>query len=137
MLGLAVATTSVYACQSSGNLPAEIKIIQFDKNSAIVPSKEVVGLALWAIDMKQRFPIHQWINIGGRASPDEKNGSVLAANRATAAKSLAIEFGLTKSPIEVNSYVDTPEAAKLNGEKTMAVQIDLNPGCPKNCCDGQ
>ncbi|MEC5404350.1 hypothetical protein VOM14_02040 [Paraburkholderia sp. MPAMCS5] len=114
-----------------------MKVILFDKNSAVVPSKEVVDLASWAIDMKQKYPIHQWMSIGGRAAPDEAQASALAASRAAAVRMLTVQFGLTKSPVEANSYVNTPEAAKLNGEKARSVLIDLNPGCPNNCCDAQ
>ncbi|MCC8405189.1 hypothetical protein LJ655_25490 [Paraburkholderia sp. MMS20-SJTN17] len=128
---------STQACESSANRPAEVKVILFEKNSAIVPSKEVVDLALWAIDMKKRYPIHQWMTIGGRAAPDETNASKLAATRAAAVKSFTVEFGLTKAPIDVNDYVNSAEEAKMNGEQARSVQINLNPGCPNNCCDGQ
>lgn len=128
-------STSAFACIGPQNRPTQTVSVSFEKNSATLTSKEIVRIASWGIDMKSSFPIQLWTNIVATSAPDEKNAPQLAARRATLVKDLAIQFGLANGGSEVHSYVDN--AASLNGSFTMSGQIDLSPGCPNNCCDGQ
>jgi len=134
-LALSIVTLAAHACASSGNLPPEIKLILFERNSGVIASKDIVDLASWAIDMKNKYPLRQWMTIGGTSAPDEKKPSELAAGRAAAAKNLMTQFELAPSSVEVKSYVDTSYMKEMNGNMAMSVQIELVPGCPNNCCD--
>ena len=92
-------------------------------------------MASWTLDMKLGYPVHLWTVVVGVATPDEKKASTLAAERATVAKKLITEFGLTKAPIEIKSYVDHWPESKSNENESRAVTIQLSPGCPKDCCE--
>jgi hypothetical protein len=134
-LAFVFAASHTQACESSQNRPTQIKSVAFERNSDAISSQQISDLASWAVDMKQGYPIHLWMTIVATAGPDEHQAAALAAHRASKVKHLTDQFGLTRSHIEVRSYVDSTEAAELNGSFATSAQIDLSPGCPHDCCD--
>jgi hypothetical protein len=70
------------------------------------------------------------------AAPDEKNAERLAATRANNVKSMTDLFGISKTASEVKSYVNSHHEVEMSGDDAAVVVIDMNPGCPNDCCDG-
>ena len=44
-------------------------------------------------------------------------------------------FDLTKSKVDVESHVETPYTATMNGKFSMSIQTGLSPSCSNNCCN--
>ncbi|WP_156529034.1 hypothetical protein [Caballeronia udeis] len=124
-----------FACVGPQNQPAQYMTVMFEKNSSTIHSSSIVALASWSADMKIRYPIRLWTTVVGTAAPNEANPLQLATQRANKVKTLTDLFDISKTSSDVKRYVNTAYMAEMNGDKATAVFIDLNPGCPNNCCD--
>jgi hypothetical protein len=43
---------------------------------------------------------------------------------------------MSTSGFEIKSYVDSRHEVDMTGNNGAVVTIDLNPGCPNDCCGG-
>lgn len=86
--------------------------------------------------MKVKYPIRLWTSVVGMAAPDEKNAKSLAAKRANNVKNITDLFGISATASEVKSYVNSRQEVEMSGDNAAVVLIDMNPGCPNDCCDG-
>ncbi|RKE36849.1 hypothetical protein B0G76_3062 [Paraburkholderia sp. BL23I1N1] len=125
------------ACESSQNLPGQNIDLYFEKNSAQVSADQVLKLANWAVDMRLLYPIQEVLSIGGLAEMSEKEPRNLVTQRAEIAKTMLMQFGLTQVPYDVRGRIDKPFGSVEPPEKVRRAEIELSPGCPNNCCDGQ
>lgn len=135
MIGLA--SIGAQACETSQNLPGQNIDLYFGRDSAQVSADQVLKLANWAVDMRLRYPIQEVLSIGGLAEASEKDPGNLATQRAEVAKTMLMQFGLTHVPYDVRGRVDNPFGSVESPEKVRRAEIELSPGCPNNCCDGQ
>ncbi|CAM2170530.1 OmpA family protein [Paraburkholderia sacchari] len=124
-------------CQGSQNMPSEQIFIPFEKNEKAPSPAEVRRLKDWASAMNKKYHVQQWLSIGAHAQPDEDMPDTLALSRAVSTAKLALDDGLVKAPIEIKSHVGSMGNPASYGDNGRSVTLQLNPGCPDNCCDGQ
>lgn len=137
MFALASLVLPVLACNGPQNQRTEQLTVKFDRDSSTLHSDSIVRLANWSVDMKLKYPIRLWFSVVGMAGPDEKNASRLAAQRAENVKQMTDLLGMSATQLsEVKSYINSRQEAEMTDDNGAAVTIDLNPGCPNNCCDG-
>jgi hypothetical protein len=128
---------SAQACNTSQNLPGQNLDVYFERNSMRVSADQVLKMANWAIDMRRRYPIQEVLVIGGLAEASEKEPEKLALQRADTTKAMLMQFGLTEVPYDVHARIYKPPVHLIEPpEKVRRVEIELSPGCPDNCCDG-
>jgi len=123
-----LAIASAHACS-----PVKSIDLRFSENSAVVPGLEVMRLAHWIADQNRTYPNQQGTFVGGLAETTERNARELAMQRANRAKTLLLDLGLGKAPIEVKAHVYTPEQTKDLMNDVHRVEIDFLPGCPHEC----
>ncbi|HEY2021547.1 hypothetical protein [Paraburkholderia sp.] len=137
-LAAGLLSISAQACNTSHNLPGQNIDLYFGRNSAQVPTDQVLKLANWAIDMRLRYPIQEVLSIGGMAEASEKEPKKLAMQRGEAAKTMLTQFGLDQVPYDVRAGIYKPLRHLVESPaKVRRVEIELSPGCPNNCCDGK
>jgi hypothetical protein len=135
----AVATFSSISfakCDGSVNLPSEQTWVTFKKNDQSLDAAEVAKLKDWARQMRVKYPIHQWLSISARAQPDEDRPEDLATSRAVLVAKVALDSGLVRAPIELKTHVGSFGNPASYGEDARTATVQLSPGCPNNCCDG-
>jgi hypothetical protein len=137
VLALSSFVLPVLACSGPQNQPTEQLTVNFDRGSSTLRSDSIVRLANWSVDMKIKYPIRLWFSVVGMAGPDEKNANRLAAQRAENVKRMTDLFSMSATQLsEVRSYVNSRQETEMTGDNGAVVTIDLNPGCPNDCCDG-
>ncbi|WP_080422937.1 hypothetical protein [Burkholderia ubonensis] len=122
---------SSFACTASENFD-----IYFSRNSASVPSEEVIRLARWVIDKNIAYANHKTKEVtlvSGHAEEDECRPRELAKLRLEAGKALLEQFrflrGDVKTSVRVYAHRDVD-----NGRR---VEISFEPDCPNKCCTGE
>ncbi|WP_071765432.1 hypothetical protein [Burkholderia ubonensis] len=122
---------SSFACTASENFD-----IYFSRNSASVPSEEVIRLARWVIDKNIAYANHKTKEVtlvSGHAEEDERRPQELAKLRLEAGKALLEQFrflrGDVKTSVRVYAHRDVD-----NGRR---VEISFEPDCPNKCCAGE
>ncbi|WP_080412169.1 hypothetical protein [Burkholderia ubonensis] len=122
---------SSFACTASENFD-----IYFSRNSASVPSEEVIRLARWVIDKNIAYANHKTREVtlvSGHAEEDERRPRELAKLRLEAGKALLEQFrflrGDVKTSVRVYAHRDVD-----NGRR---VEISFEPDCPNKCCTGE
>jgi hypothetical protein len=124
------------ACKGPQNQRTEQMTVHFERGSSALSSDSILRLANWTAEMKTKYPIRLWTSVIGMAAPDEKNAERLAATRANNVKSMTDLFGISRTASEVKSYVNSHHEVEMSGDDAAVVVIDMNPGCPNDCCDG-
>jgi hypothetical protein len=124
------------ACAGPQNQRTEQFTVHFERNSSTLRSDSILRLANWSAEMKIKYPIRLWLSVVGMAAPNEKNANSVAEQRAVNVKDMADLFGMGTTASEVKSYVNSRHEADMSGDHGAVVLIDMNPGCPNDCCDG-
>ena len=128
---------SIAKCENSQNMPGEQIFIPFKKNEKTLSPAEAKRLKDWASSMNEKYHIQQWLSIGAHAQPNEDMPDSLALARAVSTAKLALDDGLVKVPIEIKSHVGSIGNPASYSDDGRSVTLQLSPGCPDNCCDGQ
>ncbi|WP_124480826.1 hypothetical protein [Burkholderia stagnalis] len=123
-------------CAGSVNLPSQQAFFKFHKNEKSLDPIETKRLIDWATEMQKKYPVHQWLSISAEAQPDEDRPNDLAASRAVSLAKLALDDGLVRAPIELKTHVGSLGNPASYGDDARMGVLQLNPGCPNNCCDG-
>jgi len=134
-LVLSMSLVSAIACNGPQNQRAEQVTVHFERNSSRLQSDSILRLANWSAEMKIKYPIRLWLSVVGMAAPDERNAKSLAEQRAISVKNMTDLFGMSKTASEVKSYVNSRHEVDMSGDHGSIVVVDMNPGCPNNCCD--
>ncbi|WP_157664240.1 OmpA family protein, partial [Burkholderia ubonensis] len=101
----------------------------------IVPSEEG-RLRQWVSEINSRYPIQNWVFVIGSASKRETEPERLAMRRAVAVTKSIIDDGLVNAPFQMKIQVYPSEGAIESSSETREVTVQVSPGCPNNCCDG-
>ncbi|WP_080437515.1 OmpA family protein [Burkholderia ubonensis] len=123
-------------CKGSQNLPSQQLFVSFESNGdQIVPSEEG-RLRQWVSEINSRYPIQNWVFVIGSASKRETEPERLAMKRAVAVTKSIIDDGLVNAPFQMKIQVYPSEGAIESSSETREVTVQVSPGCPNNCCDG-
>jgi hypothetical protein len=135
-LVLGASFSPVIACNGPQNQRTEQMTVRFERDSSALTSDSILRLADWSAEKKVKYPLRLWTSIVGMAAPNEKNARTLAAERTNNVKTITDLFGMSSTASEVKSYVNSRQEAEMTGDGGAIVLIDMNPGCPDDCCDG-
>ncbi|WP_080413011.1 OmpA family protein [Burkholderia ubonensis] len=123
-------------CKGSQNLPSQQLFVSFESNGdQIVPSEER-RLRQWVSEINSRYPIQNWVFVIGGASKRETEPERLAMKRAVAVTKRIIDDGLVNAPFQMKIQVYPSEGAIESSSETREVTVQVSPGCPNDCCDG-
>ncbi|WP_157379916.1 OmpA family protein [Burkholderia ubonensis] len=123
-------------CKGSQNLPSQQLFVSFESNGdQIVPSEER-RLRQWVYEINSRYPIQNWVFVIGGASKRETEPERLAMKRAVAVTKRIIDDGLVNAPFQMKIQIYPSEGAIESSSETREVTVQVSPGCPNNCCDG-
>lgn len=129
-----LAPPSSHACS-----PIKARGVYFERDSSVVPAYQVLRLANWVTDLRQRYPNHQAFYVSASTEPGEQMPSRLGMDRAhNIARVLQENLQIAPAKIELpeRSYVEAPVSAYLKQlEKSEGVRVDLSflPACPHEC----
>lgn len=130
--------SNVYAeCGGAQNLPSEQTHIAFNVNGEKISHSERKQLGDWVSEMNSKYAVQKWITVVGSASESEANSNALAMNRAVAVAREALEDGLVNAPLQIRTQVYPVRNSNNASAEAREVTVELSPGCPNNCCDGQ
>ncbi|WP_088509868.1 hypothetical protein [Burkholderia ubonensis] len=122
---------SSFACTASENFD-----IYFSRNSASVPSEEIIRLASWVIDKKIAYANHKTKEVtlvSGHAEEGERRPQELARLRLEAGKALLEQFRFLRGDVKTSVRVYMRQGVD-NGRR---VEISFEPDCPNKCCTGE
>ncbi|WP_080440050.1 OmpA family protein [Burkholderia ubonensis] len=123
-------------CKGSQNLPSQQLFVSFESNGdQIVPSEER-RLRQWVSEINSRYPIQNWVFVIGGASKRETEPERLAMKRAVAVTKRIIDDGLVNAPFQMKIQIYPSEGAIESSSETREVTVQVSPGCPNDCCDG-
>lgn len=128
------AAASSYACS-----PVKVKGVYFEHESSAVPASQVMRLANWMIDLRQRYPNHEAFYVSASTEPGERMPSQLGMNRAHSIAHVlreTLHIASAKIKLPERSYVEAPVSEYLKQlEKSQGVRVDLGflPACPHEC----
>jgi len=123
-----------YACS-----PVKVRGVYFERDSSVIPASQVLRLANWMIDLRQRYPNHQAFYVTASTEPGERTTNQLGMDRAhNIARVLQENLHIAPAKIQLpeRSYVEAPVSAYLKQlEKSEGVRVDLGflPACPHEC----
>jgi hypothetical protein len=135
-LVLGASLSPVIACNGPQSQRTEQMTVHFERDSSALASDSILRLANWSAEKKVKYPLRLWTSVVGMAASDEKNARSLAAKRANNVKNITDLFGISSTASEVKSYVNSRQEVEMTGDGGAIVLIDMNPGCPDDCCDG-
>ncbi|WP_233837298.1 hypothetical protein [Paraburkholderia sp. ZP32-5] len=137
-IGVLSLSVSAQACDTARNLPGQNIDLYFEKNSTQISSDQTLKMANWAIDMRLKYPIQEVLSVRGLAEANEREPGKLALQRADKAKAMLMQFGLTQVEYDIHGAIYRPLVHYVELPETIRrVEIELSPGCPNNCCDGE
>jgi len=107
----------------------------FERNSALVPAKEVLKLANWTAALRSAYPNRESLFLSTQAAFGERDAINLGVRRArNVAKVLKedLQFDVKEVDLPTKGYVaavPAPEGSNL----VKRVDIDFLPACPHEC----
>ncbi|WP_071775220.1 OmpA family protein [Burkholderia ubonensis] len=123
-------------CKGSQNLPSQQLFVSFESNGDQIVPPEERRLRQWVSEINSRYPIQNWVFVIGGASKRETEPERLAMKRAVAVTKRIIDDGLVNAPFQMKIQVYPSESAIESSSETREVTVQVSPGCPNNCCDG-
>jgi hypothetical protein len=129
-----LATPAAHACS-----PIKSIGVYFPPNSTVVPAYQVLRLAEWMTDLREKYPNHEAIFISGSGEPGEHQPAKLGLKRArNVARILQDNIQFTgKIDLPNKGYVVAPasesEKRWAKSEGVYGVQLDFLPACPHEC----
>lgn len=141
-LALFAATSTASIACSPGNLYFEPK---FEPSQSQLSGAEILRLADWRADQRQRYPNGGEIHVEVQANKEAGVPHKLAEARLASLLVLLQNLGITRDDIEKPSIVDrTIDSAHLRSSELRpkvlqyinAAGISINPRCPHPCCPG-
>lgn len=137
LVALVVCVDTHAECNGPQNLPSEQVHIAFDVNGDKVSVAERTRLGEWVSRTNARYTIQKWVTVIGSASESEKNASALALKRAVAIAQDVLADGLVSAPLQVRTQIYPAASPHNPGTESREATVEISPGCPNNCCDGQ
>jgi len=139
----AVAATAFYClnaiaeCKGAQNLPSEQTHVEFRINDKTISNSDREKFREWVAIVNEKYAIQNWITIVGSAADSEQTPKVLAMNRAVTVAREALQDGLVNAPLQLKAQVYPTKHSEAASSETREVTVEISPGCPNNCCDGQ
>ncbi|WNC93392.1 hypothetical protein RI103_21540 [Paraburkholderia sp. FT54] len=124
-------------CNGPQNQPSEQIHIAFGMNSHKVDVAERVRLGEWVSKANAKYAIQKWVTVVGSASQAERNTNALAMKRAVTVAQDALADGLVSAPLQVKTQIYPVANPGQAGAESREVTVEISPGCPNDCCDGQ
>ncbi|WP_321962851.1 hypothetical protein [Paraburkholderia sp. J7] len=125
------------ACGGSENLPSEQVHIAFEVNGAKISPSERERLRVWVTQANSKYAIQNWITIIGSAAESEHAAKALAMSRAVLVAREALQDGLVNAPLQIKTEIYPVGKSEPASSDYREVTVQISPGCPNNCCDGQ
>lgn len=130
-----LATPAAHACS-----PIKVIGVYFERDSSTVSAAQMLRLANWMSDLRQRYPNHEAIYIGASTEPGEQAPNRLGMERANGVARVlreTLQFAGEKIDLPDRSHVMAPASAYLkkfdNSQGVRGVQLDFLPACPHEC----
>ncbi|MBN3814572.1 hypothetical protein [Paraburkholderia sp. Ac-20347] len=136
-MALLYATHSMADCKGSRNLPPEQHQVAFESDKADISQPEHTRLKSWIALVNSKYPIQNWTTIIGSAAESEREPKKLAMRRAVTVAREALEDGLVNAPLQIRVQIYPVAKPGPVDSESREVTVQLSPGCPNNCCDGQ
>ncbi|CAG9236376.1 conserved hypothetical protein [Paraburkholderia tropica] len=124
-------------CKGSQNLPSEQHQVAFKSNESDISQSERARLNDWITLVNSRYAIQNWITIIGSAADREQESKQLAMRRAVTVAQEALGDGLVNAPLQIKVQIYPVANTEPIDSESREVTVQLSPGCPDNCCDGQ
>lgn len=129
-LAMLLAAPIAWACS-----PMQSISVVFERNSATVPAEEVLKLADWTAELREKYPNRQALYFTTQSAFGERDASALGMRRArNVAKLLedSLQFKVKEVLLPTRGYVaaiPAPEGSRL----VKRVDIEFLPACPHEC----